>query len=359
MTADFLCNKMFGCLMGMFEGDAMGLPAECQSPLSIRNNLGYVDTMLPNKLHPFKSVASRPAGTISDDSQLTLALMDSLGRGYDLDDIKKSHVAALDSKWGKPVGWGKSTRNAVTAIKNNEWSPPTQGSGNGTVMKIAPLAIYSIMRCHTTSVGKYTNSFNASLFKKCREISELTHGDPRCTVATYCQARMIIRAFQQEFTLPLMPLAIADLFIKDAEYAESKLNVVWPQDGLLSNRMKEIMWTMTTGPFASISVGGLSPLLLDTAYVSTQICVEHSSYIMNSYPLVAYCIAKYLPSRNFMRIVCETINAGGDADSNGAMAGAIAGALLGQSRVPLPLFKQIKNHEMLLAEMSRFWRSFA
>lgn len=349
LSDDLVRSKTFGCLFGVFEGDALGLPCECQSPSSIRDKFGYVDKMHPNMFHPYKTVAIRQAGTISDDSQLSLALMESLSGGYDLGRIKQAHVEALDGRWGKPVGWGNSTRVSVQSIKANEWMPPTQGGGNGTCMKIAPLAIYCVLRCRQTEVGCFTNSFNASLLKKCAEITQLTHGDPRCIVATYCQARMIIRAMQNE--IPLYPIQIAELFVSDAQYAEGKLNVIWPEDGLLSARMSKFLLSR---PMPEVE---MSPFDVDTGKVSTSICISQSSYVMNSYPFVAYCAAKYLPTRNFRHIVCETVNAGADADSNGAMVGAIAGALFGHASIPMDWFGQIKQHQMLLRETTKFWKA--
>lgn len=347
-------DKTFGSLMGVFIGDAMGLPAECHSPSGIRTLFGYIDKMVTNKHHPYKNVASRPIGSISDDSQLTLALMSGLTTGYDLTTIKNAHVAAWQGRWGENVGWGKATKTAVIDMQNNDWKPRSpETAGNGACMKIAPLAIYCVYRCRLSPHKRYTNSFNASLLKKSREITELTHGDPRCIVASYCQARMIIRAIQHE--IPLQPEKIAELFVADAQYAESKLNVLWPQDGLLSERLK---WALTTswldGVPGSREVSVMNNFDLDTARMSVKICICQSSYIMNSYPLVAYCVCKYLGCRNFMKATTETVNAGADADSNGAMVGAIIGGYLGVSQIPMPIFRQIKVYEMLWSQMNKF-----
>ena len=356
-----LRDKTFGSLISVFVGDAMGLPVESFSPANIRTLFGYIDKMVTNRHRPHKSISSCPIGTISDDSQLTLALMSSLAKGYNLNDIKNAHVAAWQGKWGRPVGWGGSTKSAVQDMLDNTWKPrPFNSAGNGTCMKIAPLAIFCVYRCRTTPHKRFTNSFNASLFKKCREITELTHGDPRCIVATYCQARMVIRAIQNE--IPLEPDKIADMFISDAKYAESKLNVLWPQDGLLSDRLKWILKTRFSLKFdpdiaASPEDVKISNFDLDTARVSVSICSCQSSYIMNSYPLVAYCVCKYFGYRNFMKAVTETVNAGADADSNGSMTGSIIGGHLGQRNIPISIFRQVKNHTVLLKEVEQFWRA--
>lgn len=359
MNNDLLTDKVVGCIAGACIGDTMGLSAECQSPDDIINHFGYIDTMVSNEFHKYPSVASRPPGTISDDSQLTLAMMYALSIGYDISIIKQAHVAAWQGQWGKPVGWGGSTKLAVVAMQEgNYYKPSSTCAGNGSAMKIAPLAIYSIARCRATPHKRFTNSFNASLLKKVKEITLLTHGDYRCVVATYCQARMIIRAIQQE--LPLESEKLAQIFITDAEYAESKLNIEWPlpdsdnlQDGKLSTRLKSIL--LIKHQIDGIQNPPISQFDLDTSIISKRICTHQSSYIMNSYPLVAYCVCKYLKYRNFMKAITETINAGADADSNGAMVASIVGGYLGMHQIPMAVFRKIRGHNRIMSQIDSFW----
>ena len=336
-----LREKVIGSIMGVAIGDALGLPLECKSPHIIRELFGYVDTYVPNTLHKFKEVSRRAAGTFSDDTQLTLALADSLERtgGYSLPDIAKAYTEAYDGKWGKKLGWGGTTRKAVENIKQG--IKPTaipEGAGNGPPMKITPLAVYCVYKCSVTSHHKFTNSFNAALLKKCKEISLITHGDPRCIVASYCQTRMIIRALQDE--LPEFTRQIAALFIEDAKYAESKLNFTADHSVMLSRRLEEFL---TTYYFTK-----------STSVVSTNICTEQSSFILNSYPMVAYCASKYIPYKNFQHAVLQTINAGADADSNGAMVGTIVAADLGWNALPIDLIHGLKQWKMVLKQAKKF-----
>lgn len=329
-------DKAIGSLLGVAIGDAMGLPLECRSPAIIREMFGYVDTYVTNKHSKWPNIARRATGTISDDTQLTLALMDSLQNGYNLTDIKKAHVEAYEGKWGKRLGWGNTTKAATLHIKNGEKiTCMPNGAGNGPVMKIAPLAIYSVYQTARTGYGRFTNTFNASLFTKCYEISQITHGDPRCAVAAYCQCRMLVRALQDE--IPEFSRQIATLFIADAEFAESKINV---DEDLLSKRMESFLRKENFEK--------------ETSAVSVDICTEQSSFIMNSYPLVAYCVSKYLPYKNFTHSITQTVNAGADADSNGAMVGAIAGAHLGLDSVPIDLVKGLKQAKTILKQIKTF-----
>jgi len=332
-------ERALGSLLGVAIGDALGLPAECKSPGVIRETFGYIDNYVANNHSKWKDISRRAAGTISDDTQLTLALMDALRNGYDLNRIKKAHIEAWDGKWGKPLGWGGTTRTAMENIKQGKKiTYVEEGAGNGPCMKITPLPIYSVYQTMRTNHGKFTNSFNASLFKKCFEISRITHGDVRCAVAAYCQSRMTIRALQDE--IPEFTRQIAALFLEDARYAESRLDKM---DDLLSHRMEEFLQK--------------EQFEKETSVTSVDICTEQSSFVMNSYPMVAYCVSKYLPYRSFTYAVNQTVNAGADADSNGAMVGAISGAHLGLPAIPIELIRGLRQAKTILQQIKLFEQS--
>lgn len=335
-----LGRKTQGCLWGVFIGDAMGLPVECKSPKEIRDLYGYVDDFKSNKHHKYSNVAHRKPGTISDDSQLTLTMMEALKSGYNINTIIKEHVAAAKGKWGRPVGWGRSTKEACKRMEAGEketFAP--EGAGNGVCMKIAPLAIYSVYKTRNSNYNRFTNNFNKALLKRCKEIGLLSHGNPACIVSAYCQSRMIIRAMQSE--MPQNTMSIVDLFVKDAKYAEKILNTEW-EHGLLSDRIAKVC--------------SKNNLKLSTPVVSVNICTEQSSFVYNSYPFVAYCVAKYFPYKNFRYALTETINAGADADSNASMVCSILGAHLDFYSIPSDLTEGVEGNKDLMKHVKDFER---
>lgn len=339
--------RTYGCLWSVFIGDAGGLPVECKSPTQVRDLFGYITKYVTNKYHPYKNVAVQPAGTISDDGQLSLSIMCSLERkrSYDIDDIKKARIEAYQGMWGPPVGWGHSTKSSCENIINNITPTFVEGSaGNGPPIQITPLGIYSVYKTLRTPHKKFTNSFNHSLLKKCLEISRISHSDYACVVASYCQARMVIRAMQNE--TPKTTLGLAKLFIADAEFAENTLTLTYkaPWDtGLLSERLKQFCCQEMFD--------------MDVRYVSTKICHDHSSFIQNSYPLTAYCVCKYLPFNNFQFAFSEIISAGSDADSNASMALSVIGASLSYYSIPTHLIKSIKKYPFLMKMIQSFEQS--
>lgn len=340
MNDSILKNKTYGSLMGVVIGDALGLPLETMSPDEIKSDLGYVNTYINNPNHRFESIRKSHPGTTSDDSQLTLAMAWALSKRYDIETIKKAHVKAIEGKWGKPLGWGNTTRTAAENIKN-KISPSVvkDGAGNGSPMKISPLGIYATYRARRTPAGIYVDAYEASMIDKCHEVTSLTHGNPMCSVAAFCQARMVIRAMQNE--IPHSPQDIRTLFISDASKAEKQLSqhVVFPEE-ILSERMEDIL--------------NDSMLEVHTAEVSKIICTSQSSFVYNSYPLVAYCICKYFGYKNPFYAITETANAGADADSNASMVGAIMGAAFGYKSLPLNIVKETKNLNKISSTIKEF-----
>ena len=338
-----LARKVAGSIIGTCVGDALGLPCECSSPSDIRKRFGYIDKFVSNYAHPFQNVAKQPPASISDDSQLTLAMMFALRHGYNLKKIIDAHIKAYDGRWGTPVGWGRSTREACIKMKQGtEKTMTLNGAGNGTCMKIAPLGIYCVYKtAYDNQIEKFSDIFNVSLLKKCKEITELTHGHPMCIVAAYCQSRMIIRAMQDE--LPETDVEIAQLFINDALFAENNLSAEWPDGLLLSDRLRSIL-TVDNFKF-------------ETSEISVTITTKESSFVYNSYPLVAYCFSKYSPYKNARFAITEAVNAGADADSNASMVGALIGAQLGFASIPKEWVSKLINIDMVLRQIKIFEES--
>ena len=150
---------------------------------------------------------------------------------------------------------------------------------------------------------------------------------------------MIIRAIQDE--IPKSPISIFELYMNDILYAENNLNITeWPDNKKLSDRMIEIIDKDSFNYTADS--------------MSVKICTEHSSHVMNSYPMVVYCVCKYFGYQNIMHAIRETANAGADADSNASMVGAILGASLGFSDIPSDMIKGIRNYNNLIKNVNAF-----
>lgn len=135
-------NKLLAGILGLAIGDAVGLPYQfmMRDTFECRAMTGH-------------GAFNKPPGTISDDTSLTLATMESIGRvGYvDLKDIQQNFM-----KWyydgaftpeNQAFDIGSTTSDAINRMYIG-CGPDTCGgtseadNGNGALMRILPMAFY-------------------------------------------------------------------------------------------------------------------------------------------------------------------------------------------------------------------------
>ncbi len=136
-------------IMGVVVGDALGCPVQFESRIEVAR-------------HPITGMRgygtfNLPAGSWTDDSSLTLALLESIKRigGIDCTDIMDNFVKWLDDGAFTPYGYaydiGRGTMNAIRKYKRDH-KPHEAGSsaennnGNGGLMRIMPAVLYCIDR---------------------------------------------------------------------------------------------------------------------------------------------------------------------------------------------------------------------
>ena len=107
-------NPILNGVMGLVVGDALGVPVEFKDRESLKqdpvtNMRGY-------------GTYNQPPGTWSDDSSMTLALLDSLKDGLDYKDIMDKFISWYDkgeyTPYGKMFDIGIATRQALSRYKN-------------------------------------------------------------------------------------------------------------------------------------------------------------------------------------------------------------------------------------------------
>ena len=133
-------------------GDAAGLLVEGRPAEYIRERYGRITELQAPSDHPFFPGSAR--GTVSDDTQLSLAVARSLlkNNGFSLESLADEHVATYRqvprTAEGVPRGWGGSTVKAVERMISGV-SPRKSGekgkAGNGVVMKMAPLVVWQVL----------------------------------------------------------------------------------------------------------------------------------------------------------------------------------------------------------------------
>lgn len=183
-------QRLRGGMMGLLVGDAFGVPYEFHPPEALPARLEMAPPSGFARAH-----AGVPPGTWSDDGAQALALLASLlycGR-FDADDFGRRLVHwyeygeyAVD---GVVFDVGVQTADAIRAIRAGTpaleaASRASTANGNGSLMRVLPLALYSV-------------ADDASLVADAFASSAVTHAHPRAQLccALHClHARALLEA---------------------------------------------------------------------------------------------------------------------------------------------------------------------
>ena len=275
-------DKAEGVLLGLASGDALGRPVEFNSAEEIAAEHGQLTEMIGH------GTWNQPAGTITDDTEQALCIARSLAeRGvFDPEDIAERFVSWYNSG---PFDIGVMTRDALGEIDRGTpwdvagqqvWEAKTEGSnaGNGSVMRCAPLAI------------AFADDLD-TLQQVSRDSSRITHADPRCTHG--CAA---------------LNLTIAALLNDEDQPLASALDA-------LSTDAPESL------------VDALKPIPDAIKLIK----LSNSGFVLHTLQTALY---HALTADSAEEAIVNAVNEGGDADTIGAVAGAVAGARFGASRLP-------------------------
>lgn len=164
---------------------------------------------------------SQPAGTWSDDGALTLALLDSLITTHRFDPLDQARrfLRWADDGVYTPDGDGRfDIGNATaTALANLRagvaWAESgrtgSDDAGNGSLMRILPLALTGIQRT------------DATLVDAAHQACSITHADPRCQVACALYlliARRLLEGEARDAVLDASVLQLQDLYAQAEEW---------------------------------------------------------------------------------------------------------------------------------------------
>lgn len=158
-------GKVYDGIMGLVVADALGVPFEFKKR----------DTFKATDMTGYGTY-NMPIGTWSDDSSLTLATLDSMGRlgRIDLKDIMGNFVYWLANgaftPYGEVFDVGGTTRKAIAKYNYQGRNPKTCGcgeitdNGNGSLMRILPLAFveHSINDVHRVSALTHAHDISKS-----------------------------------------------------------------------------------------------------------------------------------------------------------------------------------------------------
>lgn len=287
----------YGCLLGLFVGDAAGAPLEFlreKDPVK-------VEALVQKAMLMSGGGAIRVApGQFTDDSELAIHLLRGLlghspQDGFPTDDVAQQYIAWITSS---PFDVGMTCSAAFYGAENAEDMQVTartrsMGSqANGSLMRIAPLAIWAHARATTVE-----------LMTMARQEAQLSHPNVVCqdANAVYCVALAALLNSGRNSGGTVLERAAAS--IKSVE-------------GVISEMDKTIKQWFNDS----------ATLSLDGIIVNSQI-----GHLKHAFILAFYFLRR---ATAFEVAITETCRKLGDSDTNAAIVGAMLGALHGSHGIP-------------------------
>ncbi len=284
--------RLKAALMSGIVGDALGVPVEQASRedlslCEVKNLLGY-------------GRYDQPEGTWSDDSSMVLCTMESLTKGYDLNDIAQTFCQWLfESKWtatGYVFDSGLTTFMALERYRTGDCELSKCGcdgeedNGNGSLMRMLPPAIYF----HAKPEDEFLQVIH--------DISSITHGHPRALLGCGIYALFVRELIRHDSKMEAFEhaMAAATEYYGCRQRFRSELH---HYDRILSGKLK-----------------GLSK---DE--------ISSSGYVVDTLESGLWC---FLNGKSNKDILLTAVNLGLDTDTTGMVAGGLAGLWYGIDGIP-------------------------
>ncbi len=297
-----MLDRQRGGLIGLAVGDALGAAVEFHPPGTFAPVTGY-RAGGPHRLG---------AGEWTDDTSLALALADSIALvGWDIADQLERYVTWWQegrySVNGECFDIGSTTLAALAkflagAPPDQCANPSPSASGNGSIMRLAPVPI--------RFAGLYPTDI-AELSRLAEESSATTHASSQCRSACRYLALILAALIRGE---------PRDVVLAPDWSALRALREIKPLDAAVDE--------VAAGSFRHKN----PPDIRGSGWVVESL--EAALWAFNRAPC-------------FEDAVLQAVNLGDDADTTGAVCGQLAGSFWGESSIPPALCTGLARRDLL------------
>ncbi len=325
-----LLDRFVGCLLGLACGDALGAPVEEWSREIIKSSLGFIRDYQTTILG---------RGIITDDTQMAILLSESIIQNEHFD---PAHFAYLLGEWQRRIdegsepgrGAGQTVSLAARRLyKGTYWKRSGEFSaGNSAAVRVPPLALF---HCRKSTEVLVRDAADSSL---------PTHTDPLAIAGTQSFALAIhclLHMDYEKFDPQDCAKQIADMSRKTNQQVADVIEDLISRLG--GRDLNEAAFIVPGGPREVTHFDRSIFLEEDTKEVAR---MGTSKFIMQSLPAAMFCFLAH-PRDPESAILCA-VNAGGDADTIAAMAGALAGTFNGAQAIPSRWLVELEKKDYLI-----------
>ncbi len=317
-------GNFIGSILGLAIGDAVGYPCEFRSretilrtypPNGVEGPVALQDPIWPRP--PYIVGTEHPAGTYTDDTQMTIAVARGLleAGSDDIDGVMKA-IAGHFVRWSRSADNNRSPgATCMSGCKALAGGTPwpqagvADSKGCGSAMRVAPF-------------GLLCWSDESRLLELARASSLLTHGHDAAIEGAAAGALLVARAMQGQSPEELYQAVATCCGGRSADF-----DACW----------EKIPGLRKSVPASVLCEGGLGEgWVAEEAVASALYCYWQSP-------------------QDFRSIVLMAANTDGDSDSIACIAGGIAGAALGVDAIPTEWLAVLEDADELRELAEELW----
>ena len=318
-------NVWLDGIMGVATGDALGLPVQFMRREELNQN--PVTSMEGD--NQFRT----PAGTWSDDTSMTMAILGSMLEKEMIDPVDimnqfeawlyNAEYCALDTA----IDIGTTCGMSIDRFHENKdimkcGSTGEYANGNGSLMRTLPICIYYAKKVH----GNETTVEEA--VRKISIVSALTHNHPRacigCCLYFFCVKSIL---FEEGDLKKKLQKGIYDGFT----YYEKDMDML--EQATYYSR------TLDIEKFAKTDID----------------MIKSSGYVVDSFEAAIWSL---ITTDSLKECLLKAVNLGDDADTVGAIAGGIAGLYYGYDSIPEEWLNKLAKREWLETMCRKAFKKF-
>lgn len=298
-------------ILGLCVGDALGVPFEFSSREDLKK-----DSVTKMRSH---GTYDQPIGTWSDDTSMSLCLVDSLIGGLNYYDIMKKflewYTEGEYSPHGEVFDIGAATKKALLRFSEgihplNCGGRQEMDNGNGSLMRILPILFY--LRAHYGDALKK----NDEVYTIIHNVSRLTHAHPRTLIACgiYINiAALIAQKLSMEEAVHTGVQHAFDYYSQRSEY-EPELH-----------------------HFSRLNATDFKNI--------PEKDIHSTGYVVHT---LEASIWSLLNSSNYKDAVLKAVNLGNDTDTIATVAGGLAGLHYGADSIPKEWIDNIVRKDFIV-----------
>lgn len=300
-------DRAVGCLLGIAIGDALGMPASFMSPTQIKKEYGRItDFLAPSE----QQVAhqSLQAGGITDDTQESLIIASVLLEAKRFEQqlfIEKMKEWALEHRMLESTVIGPSTRKFLeTVIEGGDvLKAGRTGDTNGAAMRVAPIGIF-----YHRDLSQAIEAAIASAVP--------SHGSKPGVASACAIAAAVAKSVAGGYT----PQEIMETAIEAAEQGEaSGYDIPAPSVSARIRLAKELVDRHVGQEIDEIAF----------------MLYQYIGAGMKAYESIPLALGVFYAAEGQVEQgITTVVNIGDDADTNGAIVGALCGAYSGAASIP-------------------------